>query len=84
LKGKVALIREQGQDFAVLLVKDSVITNPAMRAEMMAFGEAEFGVRTALLGERGRTWGPDDIVNWLGSVYVEQLPWREFTFRSAA
>lgn len=79
MKGQVALVREQGQQFAVLLVQDHVITDPQLREEMLAFGAREFGVRVALIGERNLgTYGPDDIVRWLGSVYIEQLPWREF------
>jgi hypothetical protein len=80
LKGSVALIQKQGQDFAILMVKDSVVTDPSLREEVIALGEHEFGVRTALMGERRhRTYGPDDIVRWLSSVYIEQLPWRDFS-----
>jgi hypothetical protein len=78
-RGEVALIREQGQEFAVLAVKSHVINDPTARDEMIAFGVAEFGMRTALLAENGRTWGDRDIVNWLEGVFVEQLPWREFS-----
>jgi len=78
VKGEVALVREQGQDFAVLAVKPTVISSSQLREEMVAFGEAEFGVRTALMAENGRTWGPRDIVDWLDGVLAEQLPWREF------
>jgi hypothetical protein len=79
VKGQVALVHEQGQDFAILLVKTSALRNPTQREELMAFGMREFGVRTALLGEDGQTWGPADIVRWLEGVVVEQLPWRDFT-----
>ncbi|MBK5218920.1 MAG: hypothetical protein JJE35_03925 [Thermoleophilia bacterium] len=79
MRGEVALIREQGQDFAVLVVKNSVISNAQARDEMAEFGFREFGVRTALLSEDGRTWGDKDIVNWLEGVFLEQLPWREFS-----
>jgi hypothetical protein len=80
MRGTVALIREQGQDFAVLAVKDSVFHNPTQREETLRAAQVEFGVRTAILGERQhRTYGPDDIVRWLKGVSVEQLPWREFT-----
>jgi hypothetical protein len=78
MRGKVAVVREQGQDFAVLLVKDAVLSSPQTRDNMLMFGRDHFGVRTALLGEHGRTWGPRDIVNWLRGVAPEQLPWREF------
>jgi hypothetical protein len=53
-RGQVALVHEQGQDFAVLMVQNSVITNPTLRQEMMEAGQTEFGVRTALLSEDGR------------------------------
>jgi hypothetical protein len=78
MRGKVALVREQGQDFAVLLVQDRVINSPGLRDDMLAFGQSEFGVRTVLIGERGRTWGPQDIVGWLNGVDPGRLPWREF------
>jgi hypothetical protein len=79
MSGEIALVKEQGQTFAILAVRNSVVTDPAKREEMIAVGEREFGVRTALLAENGRTWGPNDIVNWLRGVAVEQLPWRKFT-----
>jgi hypothetical protein len=79
MKGEVALVHEQGQDFAILVVKNSVVSNPQRRREMQDFGLREFGVRTALLAEDGRTWGDQDIVNWLEGVFIEQLPWREFS-----
>lgn len=79
MTGQVALVREQGQNFAVLLVRAPVLRNFTERQELMRFGEQEFGVRTALLGEDGRTWGPDDVVRWLGGIHPEQLPWREFS-----
>jgi hypothetical protein len=55
MRGKVAVVREQGQDFAVLLVKDAVLGSPQTRENMLMFGRDHFGVRTALLGEHGRT-----------------------------
>lgn len=79
MKGEVALVHEQGQDFAILAVKNNVVSSPRLREEMLAFGQREFGVRTALLAENGQTWGPTDIVNWLSGILVEQLPWREFS-----
>lgn len=79
MKGEVALVHEQGQDFAILAVKSNVISNPQLREEMVAFGQQEFGLRTALLAENGQTWGDQDIVNWLKGVLVEQLPWRDFS-----
>jgi hypothetical protein len=82
MRGQVALVREQGQNFAVLVVKDRVIRNSTDRDDAIAWGEREFGVRTALIGESGSTWGPNDIVRWLEGVPVEALPWREYTIEN--
>jgi hypothetical protein len=79
VKGTVAVIREQGQVFSVVAVKDSAL-HPGRREEVLAAFQAEFGPRTALIGERQhRTYGPEDIVRWLRGVHPAQLPWREFT-----
>lgn len=79
MKGQVALVREQGQTFAVVVVQDRVIRDPQLRDDVLAFAAQQFGARAALIGERSReTYGPNDIVRWLSSVYLEQLPWREF------
>jgi hypothetical protein len=79
MKGMVALVREQGRNFAVMVVQDQVIDDPSLREEMMAFGETQWGVRTALVGEtEHQTWGPSDIVGWLEGIYLEWLPWREY------
>jgi hypothetical protein len=79
MQGEVAVIREQGQTFAVLAVKPHVVQNPAEREAMVASARRWFGVRTALLAEDGRTWGPNDIVRWLQNIHVSQLPWRKFS-----
>jgi hypothetical protein len=79
MQGEVAVIREQGQTFAVLAVKPHVVQDPAEREAMVASARRWFGVRTALLAEDGRTWGPNDIVRWLQNIHVSQLPWRKFS-----
>ncbi len=79
MTGEVALVREQGQTFAVLAVKPHVVRSASERETMLAAGIEWFGVPTALLAEDGRTWGPDDIVRWLQNVHVGRLPWRKFT-----
>ncbi len=78
MQGEVALVREQGQTFAVLAVKPHVVQSPSEREALVAAGRNLFGVRTALLAEDGRTWGAPDIVRWLQNVHVSQLPWRSF------
>lgn len=71
--------RELGQDFVIVLVKDSVIQTAAERDQIVASAQQMFGRRAALMGERHKkTYGPPDIVRWLEGVLFEQLPWREF------
>jgi hypothetical protein len=79
MTGEVAVIKEQGQTFAVLAVKTHVVQSSPEREAMLAAARQWFGVRTALLAEDGRTWGPDDIVRWLRNIHPGQLPWRQFT-----
>jgi hypothetical protein len=79
MTGEVAIVREQGQTFAVLAVKPHVVQSPNERVGMVAAGRKWFGMRTALLAENGRTWGDQDIVNWLRNIHPGQLPWRKFT-----
>jgi hypothetical protein len=81
MRGEVALVHEQGQDIAVLAVKSQVVSEPGRREQMLAFGEREFGVRTVLLAENGRSWGPPDMVRWLEGVSPAQLPWCEFSLK---
>ena len=79
MKGEIAVIREQGQVFSVVAVKDSAL-HPGQRDATLNAAQLEFGPRTAIMGERQhRVYGPDDIVRWLRNVHPAQLPWREFT-----
>lgn len=79
-KWNVALIKEQGQVFAIVLVKDSIITVGNHRDKIISFWSFQLSCRVALLGERNsRSYGPRDIVQWLENIPPTQLPWREMT-----
>ena len=72
--------REQGQDFVIVLVKDQVIHDPAQRDAVVQASQNEFGMRAALISDgRRETYGPQDIVGWLGGMEFERLPWREYS-----
>jgi len=83
MKGNVALIKEQGVNFAVLVVKRHVLSSPTERENTRTAFEQEFGVSVVLMTQDSKgvpTYsGRNDLVRWLSSVYVEALPWREFT-----
>lgn len=89
MKGHVALVREQGVNFAVVVVKSSVIHGSrAHKDDLVQTFTVEFGMPTVLMAQdsRGRAtyYGRDDLVRFLSNIYVEQLPWREFTMRAVA
>ena len=76
----VALVREQGINFAVVCVADHVLDSPSQRRDAIEAWVGELGVPVALLGaHRHRTYGRPDIVDWLSSVHLGQLPWRRAT-----
>ncbi len=83
-RAQVAFVREQGVDFAVVVVKPFVMVSPtAVRNEMVAGYTREFGCPAVLMAQDPRGdptyYGRDDLVHFLSGVLVEQLPWREFT-----
>ncbi len=82
-----ALIREQGVEFAVVVVKTSVLDNPSQSAKaeaQRAFGRYFPGIPIVLMAQRsnGRAeyFGRRDIVDFLANTPVEALPWKEYTF----
>lgn len=85
MKGLVALVRQQGVDFAVVNVKHSAINGPkSHKDELVGVFSREFGVPAVLMGQdsRGRMtfYGRPDLSRWLANNIVtpEQLPWREY------
>lgn len=78
-------MKEQGQNFAVVVVKRSAFSNHASRDELTGELSALFGGLPAILmtqDSRGvpEYYGRRDIVKWLASVPFEALPWKEYTF----
>ncbi len=76
----VAVVREQGQTFAVISVRESVINSALEREQVAGFWARELGCRVVLIGDgQGQAWGPRDIVGWLQGIHPSQLPWRRMT-----
>ena len=74
---QVALVREQGVEFAVVSVRDSVLDIPTERDELIRFWSTQLMRPTVLIGaQRHRTYGRDDIVRFLSRVHPSRLPWR--------
>ena len=78
-----AVIREQGQTFAVVIVKPHVIQNRSEAAEAINSFVPVFGVPVVLMAQDGRGqptyYGRQDIARFLSSVPMSSIPWREYT-----
>ncbi len=79
-----AVIREQGQTFAVVIVLPHVIDNPSTATEAIASFNPVFpGLPVVLMAQnsagRPTYYGRRDISRFLASVPVRAIPWREYT-----
>src|SRR5947207_980013 len=78
----VALIKEQGVEFAVVAVKNHAIANQSEARDAIAEFEVLLGVPvvvTAFVGARPKYVGRPDLVRWLSGVIFEALPCRTLT-----
>jgi hypothetical protein len=89
MKIQAAVVKEQGQTFAVVVVKRSVI-DVRQRGEETLVGLRRYFPRMpiVLMAQDGRgipTYlGRPDIVRFLSKISFQRLPWKEFTFSQAA
>lgn len=78
-----AVIREQGQTFAVVIVRPYVVQNRTTAAEMIESFRPVFGVPVVLMAQDGRGrpsyYGRPDIARFMASVPLQAIPWREYT-----
>lgn len=85
-----AVIKEQGVTFGVVLMRRTAFANVTSRRQFHATAQGLPMFRgiplvVAAQDHRGRTtyWGRHDLVRFLGSLLVEQLPWKEYTLDAA-
>jgi hypothetical protein len=83
-KGQVAIVKEQGQTFAVVLVKPQLLrSTKSEKDEAVRTWSIEFGCPAVLMAQDSRGvptyYGRTDIARFLSNILPEQLPWREFT-----
>ena len=78
-----AVIREQGQTFAVVVVKQHVVQNSSEAAEAIRSFLPVFRVPVVLMAQdsRGRAtyYGRPDIAKFMASVPLHAIPWREYS-----
>ncbi len=81
---EAALVREQGQNFAVVVVRRGVIDNRAEAQRMQQTFAPAFDFAPIILMEqdaRGTPtyYGRDDIVRFLANFDFRRLPWKNWT-----
>ena len=80
-----AVIKEQGQTFAVVVVKRNITENrhEAARASQ-SFGRCFPGMPIVLMSQDSRGtptyFGRRDIANFLARVPMNAIPWKRYTF----
>lgn len=80
-----ALVREQGVEFAVVVVKRSVLSGPTQRTQAQRQFAGLFpGVPVVLMAQDHQGvpsyWGRPDLVKFLANIPMEAIPWREYHF----
>ena len=82
---QAAVVKEQGVTFAVVAVRQEV-TNYTYRAVRMrqelqrVFKNMPIILMSMDSNGQPHYYGRRDIVNFLKSIKVNQIPWRQFTF----
>ena len=79
-----AVIREQGQTFAIVVVKRHILDFTAQAEEAIrGFWPAFPGMPIILMGQDGggrpTYYGRRDIVNFLARVAPSRIPWRRYS-----
>ena len=79
-----AVVREQGQTFAIVVVKPHILDSRQQSAEAQRAFQPRFpGVPVVLMADgpfgRPRYWGRRDIVNFLANTDPARIPWRQYT-----
>lgn len=83
MRFQAALIREQGVEFAVVIVKPHILNDRPRASELMTSFSPHFGgVPVVLMAQdsRGRPTylGRPDLSRFLSRVPLHTIPWREW------
>lgn len=84
MKIQGAVVREQGVKFAVVVVKQGVLTSTTQRSDAQRGFSGLFpGLPVVLMAQDTRGiptyWGRPDIVRFLANVPMHAIPWREYS-----
>lgn len=83
-----AKVTEQGVTFGIVVVKPHVLNSPQEQTNVRAFAVQAFGpIPIVLMAQDGSgvpTYqGRTDIIRFLSSVFMEQIPWKRYTMSAA-
>lgn len=84
MKFEGAVVEEQNTTFAVVVVKEHVVQNQHERNQAIAMFQPVFpGLPVVLMAQdfsgTPTYYGRRDIADFLASVPVSSIPWREYT-----
>lgn len=84
MKLQGAIIKEQGIQFAIVIVKQHVVQNPSTANEMIQTCRPVFaGVPVVLMAQNSRGtptyYGRRDIAKFMAGVPLSAVRWKEFT-----
>lgn len=78
-----ALIKEQGVEFAIVIVKPHVLQNRLEANQSISAFRRRFGVPVVLMAQNHQGvptyYGRKDIVRFLANIPLEAVPWSRFT-----
>lgn len=78
-----ALIKEQGQIFAIAVVKQHVLTSSDKDSIAQSFKQVFGNIPIVLAAQDSRGnfkyYGRRDIVRFLSNVHPSQIPWKTYT-----
>ncbi len=85
MKIQGAVIKEQGIEFAIVIVKKHIVDNKFSADKAIeAFSPLFPGLPLVLAAQdhRGQFiyYGRDDISKFLASIHPSRIPWKEYTF----
>jgi hypothetical protein len=79
-----AVISEQGQKFAIIIVKEYVLNSNEKDKVSMEFSKYFPGMPVILMAQNSRGiptyYGRKDIVAFLAKLHISQIPWKKYTF----
>jgi len=85
MKFQGALIKEQGQSFAIVVVKPQILQSSSEINSARGFFSQVFpAVPIVLMAQDNRGTptfqGRTDIVNFLTKISISAIPWKEYTY----